>query len=87
MKKVLSIIAVALVVIAGNLTYSNFSQEKSVSLNEFAKKAFEQEQVVKVVGKSFVQFDDLEAEMGFLIVTPNSGLQTIPIDEGYLKLY
>ena len=97
MKKILSIIAVAVVVIAVNLTYTNFSQEKSVSPTELAKKVFAQEQVVKVVGKSFIQFDGLESEIGFLVETVNSGLQVIPIDEGsmasvmdsppYLKVY
>jgi hypothetical protein len=97
MKKVLSIIALALIIIAGNLTYTNFSQEKSVSPNEIAKKVFAQEQVVKVVGKSFLQFDGLESEMGFLVETANNGFHTIPIDEGsmasvmdsppYLKVY
>lgn len=76
MKISLSIIALAIVVIATNLTYETLNSKQKDESHPFAK-----EKVVKVVGKYETQFDGLGVQTGFLVQT-NDGLDVVPFDKG-----
>lgn len=77
MKKLLFVIAIALVAIAANMTYQTLtSSGQQKEPHPFAK-----EEVVKVMGKYETQFDGFGAETGFLVQT-NQGLTVVPFDEG-----
>lgn len=76
MKNLLRIIAVALVIIAGNLTYTTITNNHSESVEISAR-----EEVVEVVGRYNVVFDGLGKEIGFLVKS-SKGMEVIPYDEG-----
>lgn len=80
MKGILSVIAIALVVIAANLTYQTVTTSKAQAQKETIR-PFAQEQVVKVLGKYEVQFDGLGATTGFLVES-KEGLYVVPFDKG-----
>lgn len=78
MKKLLFVIALALIVISVNMSYQTFTSKGTDEKHSFAK-----EQVVKVLGKYEVQFDGMGAETGFLVETKD-GLEVVPFDKGSL---
>lgn len=80
MKGILSVIAIALVVIAANLTYGTFIKSKEQNQKETIR-PFAKEEVVKVLGKYEVQFDGFGATTGFLVEAKH-GLDVIPFDKG-----
>lgn len=75
MKTILSIIALALIVIAGNLTIQ--------TLNSDPVESYDTDTVVKVLGKYTEYFDGLSIQPGYLVET-KYGLDIIPFDEGSL---
>ncbi|MFZ4500525.1 MAG: hypothetical protein ACOYMZ_03485 [Minisyncoccia bacterium] len=76
MKALLGIIAVALLIIAGNLTYTNVTNNQLKTTDTSAR-----EEVVEVVGRYTTVFDGLGKEIGFLVKS-SKGMEIIHYDEG-----
>ena len=80
MKKIQAVIAIALWVIALNMTYSNFNKGPVTSVPVVVDS---EEKVLPVIGRVSVAFDGLGAEVGFL-VQDGQNLKLLPFDQGSL---
>lgn len=80
MKKIQTVIAIALSVIALNMTYANFSKGPAKSVPVAADN---EEKVLPVIGRVSIAFDGLGTEVGFL-VQDGQNLKLIPFDQGSL---
>ena len=73
------IIAVALVVIALNMTWTNFSNEAKVP--QKSESSVAKEKVLQVVGRTTMTFDGIGATTGFL-VKDGENLRIVHYDQG-----
>lgn len=75
----LAVIAIALSLIAINMTYANFAGQK---VEETAKiQAPEPEEILKIVGRATDVFDGIGVESGF-VATDGVRLRLVPYDRG-----
>lgn len=75
-----SITAVAMLVIAANMTYSNFKPQEISTPSTTSVVA--QEEVLEVIGRVLIPVDGPVATKGFLVRTSDGGTRVIHYDTG-----